>query len=110
MRLPNSENVWVPEEKITKYLLVLEHKNGGSKADIFARFGFRVEQWEELAEALRVHAANNDVVSSVSAEYGMKYVVDGRIDTPSGRTLNVEAVWQIDKGKEYPRLVTAYPN
>ena len=55
MRLPNAERARVDREKLTDCLLCVSHPDGGSKAEFFARFGFRVEDWEVLAEALRRH-------------------------------------------------------
>jgi len=40
---------------------------------------------------------------------GIKYIVDGRLSTPSGKKVTVRTVWIVDKGSENPRLVTAYP-
>lgn len=64
MRLPNAEHACVDREKLTDYLLCVSHPGGGSKAEFFARFGFRVEDWEVLAEALRRHGAHCDVVNT----------------------------------------------
>ena len=109
MRLPNSEQAIVQQEKITGYLLVAGHKQGGNKADRFIQFGFRIEEWERLAQALAAHGMNNEVINVESAEYGMKYVIEGDMETPSGMPLYVRAIWQTDWGAESPRLVTAYP-
>jgi len=56
MKLPNCELATVPEEKITRYLLNPAHPAGGSKAVFFLRFGFKIEEWRLLAEALLRHA------------------------------------------------------
>ena len=39
MKLPNAENAYVEERKITAYLLDPEHEEGGSKARFFLAFG-----------------------------------------------------------------------
>ena len=89
MRLPNHQNARVEREKVTGYLLVASHKQGGSKADRFITFGFSVEQWEILAQTLTVHGTNNEVINTESTEYGIKYVIEGDIETPSGIPLYV---------------------
>lgn len=109
MRLPNSEQAWVPREKITGYLLVTRHAQGGNKADRFIGYGFSIEEWERLAQALTAHGINNEVINTESTEYGMKYVIEGDIETPIGVPLHVRSIWQTDWGTEMPRLVTAYP-
>lgn len=57
MKLPNHEACVVPEAKIVRYLLDLEHKDGGSKAEFFLAFGFTIEVWEVRANALKQHAS-----------------------------------------------------
>jgi hypothetical protein len=62
MKLPNIENAYVPEAKLVKYLLNIEHPSGGKdKAIFFMRFGFTVEDWEVMATALLAHAATYEV-------------------------------------------------
>ena len=109
MRLPNAERARVDREKLTDYLLCVSHPDGGSKAEFLARFGFRVDDWEVLAEALRRHGAHSDVVNSVDSAYGMRYAVDGPLETPDGRKPLVRTIWIIEKGSARPRLITAHP-
>jgi len=54
MRLPNAEDARVDREKLTDYLLCVSHPDGASKAEFFARLGFRLEDWAALADALRI--------------------------------------------------------
>lgn len=57
--LPNYEWALVPQAKITAYLLAFNHEDGRGKARFFMHFGFTVEHWEILAEALLAHAATH---------------------------------------------------
>lgn len=50
MRLPRAETLVVEREKIIDYLLNPTHRYGASKARFFAAFGFRIEEWETLAQ------------------------------------------------------------
>jgi len=109
MKLPNSEHASVVREKLTDYLFCVSHPDGGSKAEFFAKFGFRVEDWEVLAEALRRHGARYEVVNTVDSAYGTRYAGDGPLETPDGRTPLVRTVWIIEKGSAGPRLITAHP-
>lgn len=63
----------------------------------------------ELAEALLRHAAENPVVEIVETAFGVRYVVEGILHAPDGRTPEVRAVWFMDLGADAPKLVTAYP-
>jgi hypothetical protein len=109
MQVPHADAAVVSQEKIVGYLLNPLHPDGAGKALFFRRLGFRAEQWEALAAALRDLATRSEVISRVDSKHGAKYIIDGLVDTPSGRTANVRTVWIIDAGEETPRLVTAYP-
>jgi hypothetical protein len=83
--------------------------DGAGKATFFIALGFRAEQWEMLAEALKRLTAYNGVSRNVQTEHGWKYVVEGEIETPAGRSVVIRTVWIVDHGQSSPRLVTAYP-
>jgi hypothetical protein len=109
MELPFLEALRVEESKVTGYLL--SEVTGRGKAAFFLSLGFRVENWEMLAIALKAQARENAVVSAVDSPYGKRYSVDGPIDTPDNRRPRprVRTVWILDAGSEAPRLITAHP-
>ena len=109
MRLPNAHRALVEREKITDYLLATVDSSDPSKPDFFFRFGFSADNWQAFAEALRLQGAANDVVRIVETAYGLRYHIDGIIETPDGRNPWIKTVWQIDAGTDYPRLITARP-
>ena len=109
MKLPNSQNAAVSREKIVDYLLNPAHPDNGGKAEFFMQLGFRREQWEILATALKNLVSIEEVTGAAESPHGNKYVIVGRIQSPSGRTPLVQAVWIVDKGLDAARLVTAYP-
>lgn len=109
MRLPNASRALVERAKITQYLLNREHPDNGGKADFFIALGFHMNDWETMAAALRMLSIDSPVTLSVESPHGKKYIVDGAIETPVGKTSMVRTVWIIDNGETVPRLVTAYP-
>lgn len=109
MRLPNRHLAVVEQEKITDYLLNPTHRFGASKARFFARFGFRLEAWEGLAEELRRHGQENEVARVRQSGFGPRYEVEGALNTPDNRRPRVRTVWQLDRDQIGPRLITAYP-
>ncbi len=109
MKLPNVEHAIVSEEKITGYLLNPQHPDGAGKAKFFEAMGFSRDDWRVLAEALRRLAETTEVAGSVESAHGWKYIVEGPLATPSGRTPAVRSVWIVDQGTTAPRLITAYP-
>jgi hypothetical protein len=109
MKLPNPDELLVEREKIADYLLNRAHRYGASKARFFTEFGFRIEEWERLAEALREHGRTHEVARTRETGFGPRYAVEGGLNTPIGRYPRVRSVWQMDEGAIAPRLITAYP-
>lgn len=109
MKLPAVETAEVPEAKIVLYLLNPEHRSGKGKARFFAGHGFGAERWQELAEALRRHARENDVCKQEATPLGLRLVVEGPMMLADNAIAEIRAVWFIEAGERRPRLVTAYP-
>ena len=109
MKLPNAHLARVEREKIAEYLLNPAHPDNGGKAAFFSSLGFGREDWPALAAAFRHLAATSRVARSLDSPHGQKYILDGPITAPSGKTALVRTVWIVDLGRAEPRLVTAYP-
>lgn len=109
MKLPNYDKAIVPRRKITDYLLSSAHRDGHGKAAFFSRFGFTPESWQTLAGALLRHAAKHEVAKIEETPFGTRYVIEGELETPDGRTPLVRVVWFIEIGAEMAHLATDYP-
>ncbi len=109
MKLPSVQLVRVPERKIVDYLLSPTHWEGHSKAVFFTRLGFSRDEWKTLADALVRHAVENEVTQSEETPFGTRYVIEGIISTPSGRSISLRSVWFVEAEGTAPRFVTAYP-
>jgi hypothetical protein len=109
MELPFIDSLHVDQSKVAGYLLSEATSRG--KATFFLRLGFRVEDWEILADALKAQARVNPVASMVESAWGKRYIVDGAIETPDNRQPlpRVRTVWILETGSQAPRLITAYP-
>jgi hypothetical protein len=107
--LPNPDEAFVPRAKIVDYLLSLEHPEGRGKASFFRGHGFTDERWENLAEALRRHAIQNDLKRTEPSPFGTRYIIEGEMETPDGRRPRVRVVWFVGITETVPRLATAYP-
>ncbi len=110
MKLPNANAAVVAQEKIRDYLLNAAHPDNGGKATFFISLGFDREDWAALANALRELAQNADASAKLDSIHGQKYILDGRLRSPSGRSAVVRTIWIVDRGEDIPRLVTAYPH
>lgn len=107
--LPNIQNAYIPKEKITGYLLSDTHRDGKTKAIFFNRFGFSLNNWQELAKALLKHARENQISKTELSKFGTKYVIDGSLSTPQKKLPMIRSIWFIEGGKNTPVFVTAYP-
>jgi hypothetical protein len=103
MKLPNQHEAVVAEIKIVGYLLNDVHPKGKSKAKFFKSFGFSLEAWQTLAEALIRHAEEHEVVTITDTPLATIY-------TPDGRNPFIRSVWAIDRDVTFPHLVSAYPD
>lgn len=109
MRLPESDKVIIPKEKLLDYVFSETHATGKFKAKFFRKLGFDETHVELFDKALRIIAKSNEITGEVKSEYGTKYLVDGAIKTPNEKVVKVRTVWIIEKGQRNPRFVTVYP-
>ncbi|NET24777.1 DUF6883 domain-containing protein [Okeania sp. SIO1I7] len=110
MKIPNQSQAIIEQSKITEYLLNIQHLKGGHKARLLIKFGYNINNWQQLEADIRENHLNADPEIVKETAYGISYEISAEILTPSGKLLNLKTVLQIDKGKEIPRLITAYPN
>jgi hypothetical protein len=109
MILPNAASAHIPLAKLTEYLLMLAHPDGGSKAHVFYSHGYDPSNVEELESALLDLARTGSRTGTRRTVGGINHTVVGALDTPRGTTLWVRTVWVVEDGDSRPRFVTAYP-
>jgi hypothetical protein len=100
----------VAPDKITKYLLDLDHIDGGPKARFFIGGGFSPDDPGALTEALKRHfRENRPTKRKPDSLGGERLVIDAPMQVPDGRNPKVRSVWGIDEGETVARFLTAYP-
>lgn len=109
MKMPNAERAIVERGKIEDYLLNAAHPDNGGKCAFFEARGYNRDEWPGFAAALRRLAMAVEIVSSMETAHGIKYVLDGEMETTGGETAPVRTIWIVEHGLDRPRLVTAYP-
>lgn len=109
-KLPNSEKAVVEYDKLTKYLLSLDHPGGKGKANFLMQHGFRPTEWEVLRTSLLNHGATQPVVQVEKSDYGAKYVLECSVASQDQRNPCIRSIWIVEAGQSSPRLVTAYAN
>lgn len=109
MKLPNYENAVISEEKIINYILNDFHIDGAHKSAFFKKFGFDSNEWILFKEALLKHCSENEVLKEFETNYGIKYILEGNLNTPDKRNPRIRTIWFIANEEIYPKFITAYP-
>lgn len=89
MKLP--DDAIIPDEKLTRYLLVPRAKN--DKAKFLSQAGFTQENPEVLKAAIRFLAVSVEATEDISNEYGTFYRVEGNLIGIDGVVLSVVTIW-----------------
>ncbi len=110
MKVPNNDLAIVASSKIENYLLSSVHPIGRSKAAFFKSIGYLNKDAALFKEVLFDIVRNNDVVEEIKSYYGSKYIVPGKIPGKADSEVGIVTVWIIERGEDFPRFVTAYPD
>jgi hypothetical protein len=109
MQLPNRLQAYIPSEKLSAYLLSETHAVGKAKAAFFCALGFDETNMHLLEHGLLTLAHNTPVQEVVPSPHGVKYIIEGVLETPRGTAPRIRTVWILETGETNPRFVTAYP-
>jgi hypothetical protein len=109
MKIPNSDKAIIASEKITQYLLNIDHPHGGPKARLLLSLGYSNAGWQQLEMDLRGMHLTEDVVETQQTIWGLRYEIVAPLNGPSGDTVVFRSIWQTDIGTDVPRLITMYP-
>ncbi|RUO73879.1 hypothetical protein CWI80_00480 [Pseudidiomarina sediminum] len=100
--------VW-DNAKFTRYLLNLEHEEGGPKAKFFIEIlGIESNDWQYLADQISSSLKHGLIVSVELSGYGIKHTVFSQITGRNGKTVIIRSVWQMNPDGS-ARFITAYP-
>jgi hypothetical protein len=100
----------IGDRKILDCLLATDHPIGADKAAFFTSVGYSSEEWTRLRDDLMLMCEQGgEVVAEEQTPFGIKYVVDGLVQAPAGRNIELRTVWISEEPGDRPRLVTAYP-
>lgn len=109
--MPYSYNSVTPKEKFNDYSLDYSNPNNKGKAEAYEKgLGFTIKNSDSLIKQIHSSVKSKKVLpyDINKTEYGTKYKFRIPVKGPNGNTKNVIAVYQIDKGKKKPRLITNY--
>lgn len=100
----------ISPDKLTSYLLDVDHVEGGSKARWFVARGFPVSDPQVLAITLAGHAFANWPGETVDAPpHGVKHKIVAPLACPNGTTPLVLSIWMVEPSEPGARFITARP-
>lgn len=106
-RLPNYQRAVILTEKIKNYLL--HPINGPGKIKFFRSLGYRMQNFRRLKADIQEGLKNNPAIPRITEKtnkYGHKaYSVNMVLGID--KKARVVTAWQIDKGDNRPRFITA---
>jgi hypothetical protein len=83
MQIPNADQATISFEKLAKYLLNVDHPDGGGKAQLLHKIGFRAERHVELEQAIRKQLQHGARPRRPSP-FGIKYEIETPLEGPHG--------------------------
>lgn len=99
----------VPDEKLTKYALNMEHPSGKNKAIAFKEaLGYTQENYEDLKAKILDSFNEKELVYKREDKYGKRYEQIMRIKGPNGKKANVLTAWIKENDNAEPRLTSIY--
>ncbi|MEO1289393.1 MAG: DUF6883 domain-containing protein [Chloroflexota bacterium] len=107
-KIPNAENAYVDERKLTEYILNQEHPKGRHKAKVFeSKLGLTKQDADLLVDALLKAVQNYDALLKNNDNYGQRYQIDFELITELG-TETVRSGWIIRTEEDFPRFLSCY--
>lgn len=86
-----SSDAIIPEEKLTRYLLIPKPQDDKSK--FLAQAGFTQDNPADLLLAIRLLAESVEAAEDRDNEYGIFYRLEGELQGVNGRNLSVVTIW-----------------
>jgi len=106
MKLP--ADTAIAQKKLAQYLLVWREED--DKSAFLSKAGYTLENAGQLEKDLRSQLLLIDAEVFDRGEYGVKYVIRGKLKGPNGRVLRVVSIWMIENAGGAAKFVTLYPD
>lgn len=103
------ENFTIPEAKLTKYALNMDHPKGREKAIAFKEaLGFTEEDSREIMSQVYRWVGEHEPTFRDSGKYGDSYTTDMTMVGKNGKTARVLVGWMNEPGRDKMKLTTIY--
>ena len=106
MKLP--DDTAIASKKLARYLLVWREED--DKSEFLSKAGYALQNAGQLEKDLRSQLLPLDAEFLDRGEYGVKYIIRGKLKGPNGRILRVVSIWMIENAGGAAKFVTLYPD
>ena len=108
MKLPNAENAFIDDIKLTDYCLNPNHPVGKHKAKLFKNvLSITRENYYLLKNIILEEILNNPAKKTLIDKFGKRYTVNIKLDKFRKKGFLVTA-WIIRNEETFPRLTSCY--
>ncbi len=111
--LPKAQDAEIDSRKFEQYSMNPTNSANQGKWMAFAAIGYDMENpqsrnaaAQDVINQLRQGLVNAPATQSQSSIYGLRFQVRVRIQGPNGGEGTLVTTWQIDTGRDIPRLIT----
>jgi hypothetical protein len=108
MNVPEGCELIVRVEKITDYLLNLNHPDGRPKALFFIANGLNGSSPEPFITLLYKHFETNSNNLILETQFGTKFIIEGNMTMPNGSIHLLRSIWIREHENKFIKFVTAY--
>lgn len=107
-RLPNADNVVLPDKKFTHYLFGGDKQGGLAKGKaLTSRLGYGISNWGEFQEEIRTRAKEYPVTRGMADQHGVRYEQKMVVYGKNGKPANVIVGW-IQRANGEVSMTSAY--
>jgi hypothetical protein len=89
--------------KILDYLLSTDHPIGADKGSVLHLHWIQQGRLDPPSDDLMLMCEQGEVVAEEQTPFGIKYVVDGLVQAPAGRNIELRTVWISEEPGDRPR-------
>ncbi len=108
LKLPNTENVVLPEAKFTQYLFGGKHPEGLAKGRaISSRLGYDINNWQEFRDAIKSSSDKYPASQKEQTQHGTRYEQKIILYGLKGKPANVVIGW-IERTSGEVSMTSAY--
>lgn len=108
--LPNYDKAFIPKGKLKDYALNPQHERGKDKAKLYdIVLGYNQDNYKDFENILLKEIKQTPISFAETIQWGERFNIIVIVKGLKNKYMQLKTVWQIDKGKKHPHLITVSP-